>query len=100
VADDKQTTRPALPFDNDNWRRRWLQFDRGVRLHRVSEIVWLDDERIAGHGVSVCDQRGRMSMPGILSRMGAPRCKRCCKVVGIPPGDGAPANLDTEWAHV
>jgi hypothetical protein len=33
-------------------------------------------------------------MPGIFSRMGAPRCKRCCKAVGIPAGNGAPYNDD------
>jgi len=31
-------------------------------------------------------------MPGIFSRMGAPRCKACCRALGLPEGDGAPYN--------
>lgn len=31
-------------------------------------------------------------IPGILSRMGAPRCIRCCKATGLPVGKGSPKN--------
>lgn len=87
------TTRTALPLDD--WRQRWMQRKRGTRLHRVAEIVWRDDDQINGHGITVCGERGFLDMPGILSRMGAPRCPRCCKALGVPQGDGAPYNDKT-----
>lgn len=66
-------------------------------LHRVSSIDWDDwggepADKITGYGRTVCGVEGRLAMPGILSRMGLPRCARCCDFVGIPRGDGAPFN--------
>jgi hypothetical protein len=58
----------------------------------VSSITWEDDDAIAGHGATACGRFARLQMPGIFSRMGLKRCTACCKVVGIPPGDGAPFN--------
>ena len=43
-------------------------------------------------GTTACGLSGRLSMPGIFSRIGAPRCKKCCRKVGIPDGNGAPYN--------
>lgn len=104
MTNDTKTTLPPLPLHADNWRSRWLQFNPGGRrLHRVSEIKWWDDgerEMIRGDGVAVCGQRGFMHMPGIFSRMGAQRCPRCCKALGIPNGDGAPYNTEETWQNV
>lgn len=64
-------------------------------LHRVATIEWggLEPEAmISGVGVSVCGLEGALQMPGILSRMGLPRCAKCCRRLGIPTGDGAPFN--------
>lgn len=82
----------ALPADS--WRSRWLQSPRrSGALHRVAEVVWEDaDEMIAGDVVAVCGKRGRMVMPGIFSRMGAPRCSRCSARLKLPRGNGAPRN--------
>ena len=33
-------------------------------------------------------------IPGIFSRMGLPRCNRCCDAVGFPRGVGSPKNDD------
>lgn len=91
---------PPLEIGSDHWHSRWLQFyPRGTRLHRVAKIEWWNDGNgvmIRGDGVAVCGQRGFMHMPGIFSRMGAPRCPRCCKALGIPKGDGAPFNQQEE----
>lgn len=72
---------------------------RGDKLHRLSSITWeLGLEEIAGEGMTVCGRRGRLAMPGIFSRMRAPRCLDCCRALGIPPGNGAPRNVFTsEW---
>lgn len=34
------------------------------------------------------------SIPGIFSRMGLPRCQRCCDRLGYPRGKGSPKNDD------
>jgi hypothetical protein len=83
---------PPLPLDDEKWRCRWLQFGDVGELHRVSSIEWEDGEMIYGEGATVCGQVGQLSMPGIFSRMGAPRCKACCRALGLPEGDGAPYN--------
>jgi hypothetical protein len=99
-----------LAIHPEKWRSRWLQFTstrRNGDLHRVASIAWDGEalgfdpgDMIQGEGVSVCGKEGRMAMPGIFSRMGAPRCRRCCKAMGIPPGDGPPWNAVGEtWRN-
>jgi hypothetical protein len=34
------------------------------------------------------------SIPGLLSRMGKPRCQGCCRATGLPEGVGSPKNDD------
>jgi hypothetical protein len=68
----------------------------------VSEIVWTDQEddgMRSGNGFTVCGLGGFLTMPGILGRLGAPRCKHCCRILSIPDGDGAPFNTDEEWQY-
>lgn len=85
--------RDPLPLPADNWRSRWLQVGAGESLHRVASITWEDgQEMIAGEGTAVCGAQGRMTMPGIFSRMGARRCPLCCDAIPIPRGVGAPWN--------
>jgi len=64
----------ALP-PPDRWRPRWFVNERWGALHRIASIRWEDDENIGGRGVTVCELRGDLTMPGIFSRMG-PRCAR------------------------
>ena len=40
----------------------------------------------------VCGETFPATLPGMFSRMGAPRCVRCCDVLGITHGKGAPVN--------
>jgi hypothetical protein len=39
-----------------------------------------------------CGVQAVMAWPGIFSRLGRPRCAHCCRVLGIPPGNGTPGN--------
>ena len=88
--------RTPLPIGIDNWRSRWLALPRSSSLHRVASITWeRADEMIAGEGETVCGLAGRMTMPGMLNRMEAHRCTRCCDALGIPRGFGAPRNALT-----
>lgn len=86
-------TLPPLALPDDNWRSRWLQFLSGDTMHRVSSIEWMDGEMVRGNGSTVCGRDGFLMMPSIFSRMGAPRCAKCCKTLGIIGGAGAPHNV-------
>lgn len=35
-----------------------------------------------------------LCIPGMMTRMGAERCKDCCRVLGLPEGKGSPKNDD------
>mgnify|MGYP000853826932 CR=1 FL=1 len=82
----------ALPQFGDDWRRRWLVLPSWNRLHRVSEIEWDEEDSPYGTGTTLCGLSGHLHIPGIFSRMGLPRCAHCCRLAGVPRGDGAPAN--------
>ena len=110
----------TYPTFGDDWRKRWVQLPNGGgALHRVASTVVYSEEQIQAErdklfdkslakyvddwdvdegcprgieGTTACGRSARLDMPGIFSRMGAPRCKVCCKKAGIPSGDGAPYN--------
>jgi len=58
--------------------------------------VWDDPEYWAqdDHGQTVCGYRGWLGIPGLFSRMDVPRCRTCCRITGMPEGDGSPKNDD------
>jgi hypothetical protein len=91
-----RVARQPLPLPTDNWVSRWLMFPsaRTYLLHRVSAIDWWveDGALIRGSGVTLCGRRGFLHMPGVLGRLGGPRCPECCKRLGIPEGEGNPYN--------
>ncbi len=80
------------PLALAQWHERWLVLPSWRVLHRIAEIEWKGGERIWGDGIAVCGARGRFAMPGVLSRMGRPRCVRCCGALRLPRGYGAPYN--------
>jgi len=88
--------RKPLPLGSDNWRSRWLMFWRdSAVLHRIAVMEWGEDypeQMINGGGTTLCGKSGRLHMPGIFSRMGRKRCAKCCRLMGIPEGEGNPYN--------
>lgn len=90
--------KPRLPFTRKaEWRFRWLVTESWEVLHRV--VAGTKSEGGPNCGVGAADattacglRRPFLAMPGVLSRMGRPRCKRCCRAVGVPQGNGAPFN--------
>ncbi len=85
-------SRQPLPLSGQPFCR-WLVLPVSWnRLHRIAEMNWEDGEMIAGRGVTLCGRRGRMCMPGVCSRLGLPRCAHCCRLAGVPRGDGVPWN--------
>jgi hypothetical protein len=88
-----------IPAYEDQWRKRWVYIGPAYRvLHRVGRerTEWEGAEvrgAVALYGDTVCGIENRlMSMPGIISRMGLPRCAKCCDKLGVPRGEGAPFN--------
>jgi hypothetical protein len=73
---------------------RWLVLPSGRRLHRVAYLARPEDllEGETVGGTVMCGLVGPLQVPGAFSRMGLPRCARCCRAVGIPQGKGAPFN--------
>lgn len=79
----------------DDWRSRWVNVERGRTIHRLRTLT--SDRRTwkgfpSGEGITVCGKEGKVWMPGFLSRLSAPRCVACCRLLGIPKGSGAPYN--------
>ena len=70
----------------------WYVFERWTVLHAAREIDNKGPWEPGGFGVSECSRSGLLAVPGPFSRMGLRRCKRCCKVKGIPEGYGTPYN--------
>lgn len=78
---------------NSHWE--WMISRSGDRLHYMvdeSAQSHYDDTGEAQWGVAVCGRAGWWSIPGFFSRLGCPRCAHCCRTLGIPRGDGTPAN--------
>lgn len=52
--------------------------------------------RVCAEGWTACGMKGVFEMPGIFSRGGlgggARRCPKCCDIVGVARGCGAPYN--------
>jgi hypothetical protein len=86
--------RPLRPFMHpDEWCWRWLVTMKGRKLHRVVSGKREDEDPVGvSEGRTACGLQGTLQMPGVMERLGLPRCIACCDVVGIPYGDGAPYN--------
>lgn len=89
----------SLPFSGEaQWRWRWmLSLRAGARLHRIveHECTSYDYGACVPWGRTACGLDGVFRMPGMFERMGAARCLRCCRALGIPAGVGAPFNDDS-----
>lgn len=79
-------TETAAPVELSH--REWLYTATGERLHYIATPP---DEN-AEPGIAACGRSARWYIPGLLSRLGMPRCIPCCKRIGIAPGNGTPAN--------
>ncbi len=83
---------------SDTWRTiaewDWVRLGNGDRLHAVATVTNDADEQWYGIGTTECGLGGEMHIPGILSRMAATRCRRCCDRTGMPQGDQSPKNVE------
>ena len=78
-------------------RLDWAMLGDGSVLHLPVTLEDPDgfDDGDGSAGVVACGRRGGLWRPGVLSRLGAPRCARCCTASGTQPGVGSPRNDDT-----
>ncbi|HEY9438048.1 MAG TPA: hypothetical protein VIS29_05240 [Streptomyces sp.] len=94
----KITYFPGAPGNGGHW---WLTTEPAARrLHAVaqSEVTW-DDIALKGstHRCrAACGTRINATTPVLGERYKMPRCTRCCRALGIPAGDGAPATNKPE----
>lgn len=83
------------PANAGHW---WLTPPTWNRLHAVPADAWdleraeRESEYMRLPAVAACGQHAEWTMPGVLSRLGMPRCVWCCRTLGVPAGDGTPAN--------
>ena len=84
-------------------RYDWLVSKSWNKLHAVRGGDWTDEHRadMEEHwGVSrpvrlACGRTAAsVWIPGMFTRMGAERCKGCCRALRYPQGKGSPKNDD------
>ncbi len=83
----------------------WFETYDGRRLHFIAEAepegyadgkafweraCWGSTQHPTA--AAICGTRSVWIAPGIFSRMGMPRCSRCCRALGISDGNGCPLN--------
>lgn len=72
--------------------RSWVCLTSWNVLHHAAQ--WNPDIETSANGVTSCGRTGLLSIPGVFTRMGAPRCKQCCRRLNYPLGIGSPKNDD------
>lgn len=88
---------PAEARDLVMWD--WLVSSTWNRLHHAAltddQLTELVDDCHTPDVTLTCGRRAkRVGIPGVFTRMGAPRCQRCCDRLGYPHGIGSPKNDD------
>ena len=72
----------------------WVELLAGSVLHAVASVTNDPDDDWRGEGATECGRSGEFVIPGLFTRMGAQRCKRCCDRTSMPHGKGSPKNDD------
>lgn len=73
----------------------WVITTNGRVLHHLLEFDDSDEANAqwGGAGTTACGRHSNwLCIPGMFTRMGAQRCKRCSRVLGWPEGKGSPKN--------
>jgi len=71
----------------------WWIFHDANRLHSAT-VEYDPNYEVAGYGRAACGKHGWLAIPGIFTRMSAPRCVNCCRKLNFPRGIGSPKNDD------
>lgn len=88
----------TTPDHGDRQHYGWLVSKTGT-LHYVPGVdheTWQEWYSDGGTTWQPCDLycagTSPMTPPGVTDRMHAPRCRKCCALLGIPAGNGTPSN--------
>ena len=77
----------------------WAVTEHGRVLHGVEQLNSVGDHEESpdtwAYGDTFCGYSGKLYVPGLLTRMGARRCKKCSRILGWPDGHGSPKNDDS-----
>lgn len=74
--------------------------DKHRRLHAAVGLhTYFDDDDTSGFASTLCGRSSWLEIPGVFSRMGTKRCKKCCRAAKIPTGVGSPKN-DARVRHM
>lgn len=77
------------------WEWDWGIATHGKMLHHAASLTFQSDYgETSGEAVTSCGRKLWLMIPGIFTRMGAPRCDKCCDALGYPRGIGSPKNDD------
>lgn len=88
-------TEEERTYARNLWAWDWGVSQTGYVLHHARQITFDGVYgETAGQVVTSCGRNIWLTIPGIATRMGAPRCVHCCKAVGYPTGNGSPKNDD------
>lgn len=71
-----------------------MQFSRVIHQLAAFDDPELAEDEWGGQGRTSCGLKTYLCIPGLFTRMDAPRCKTCCKIAGFPEGIGSPKNDD------
>ncbi len=72
----------------------WVCLPSWEKLHHARLIDDLESFDLwrQGEGETACGRRGYLYIPGFATRLGAERCRHCCRKIGFPDGKGSPKN--------
>jgi len=91
IVDDLAEWQMIVKFD---WvvSRAWNTLHH-VQLSDGQWAQWEPGDWLTGPVRLSCGRTAAgICVPGVITRMGAPRCTGCCRAVGYPPGKGSPKN--------
>jgi len=82
----------GVPYSREIAEWDWVVTKTWNLLH--APLRWDDpeDNCYVEDGRTVCGRTSELFIPGVFTRMGAPRCKHCCRMTGMPHGIGSPKN--------
>lgn len=95
MATVQQTRDGDAAYLADLGRWDWLEAEGASVLHGPVTVTYDPDLWAAVDVTFACGWHvERAYIPGLLTRMGAKRCSRCCDRMGYPRGVGSPKNDD------
>lgn len=86
-------TDDEVAYARSLWEWDWGIAVNGRVLHHAARIVFKSEYGETGaDALTSCGRKLWLHIPGIFTRLVAPRCNRCCDVLGVPRGVGSPKN--------